>query len=191
MRRGLAVSITLQSTVGGFSAEFMRKLPLVEKAMIAHGLEPSQFVISKDRATPPTVPIIGPFIGVIPPVLIAFTISPAYPLLVLVILLVIQLIDANTVVPLVMNRVVALPALAVVLALLIGGTLQGLIGALLAVPIAAAIQVVTLRVLVPAVHRSQGRPDAIHAEHRPVAATAEATAPRRTGRRVLPRLRRS
>ncbi len=59
--RGLAVSITLQSTVGGFSAEFMRKLPLVEQAMIAHGLEPSQFVISKDRATPPTVPIIGPF----------------------------------------------------------------------------------------------------------------------------------
>jgi hypothetical protein len=56
-----AVSITLQSTVGGFSAEFMRELPLVEQAMIAHGLEPASFVISKDRATPPTVPIIGPF----------------------------------------------------------------------------------------------------------------------------------
>ena len=55
------MSITLQSTVGGFSAEFMRKLPLVEQAMIAHGLEPSEFVISKDRATPATVPIIGPF----------------------------------------------------------------------------------------------------------------------------------
>jgi hypothetical protein len=55
------VSITLQSTVGGFSAEFMRKLPLVEQGMIARGLEPSQFVISKDRATPPTVPFIGPF----------------------------------------------------------------------------------------------------------------------------------
>jgi hypothetical protein len=55
------VSITLQSTVGGFSAEFMRKLPGVEQAMIAHGLEPSQFVISKDRATPATVPAIGPF----------------------------------------------------------------------------------------------------------------------------------
>jgi hypothetical protein len=58
---GLAVSIMLQSTVGGFSAEFMRKLPLVEQAMIAHGLEPARFVISKDRATPPTVPFIGPF----------------------------------------------------------------------------------------------------------------------------------
>ncbi len=55
------MSITLQSTIGGFSAEFMRKLPLVEKAMREHGLEPSQFVISKDRATPATVPLIGPF----------------------------------------------------------------------------------------------------------------------------------
>ena len=55
------MSITLQSTVGGFSAEFMHKLPDVEQAMIAHGLEPSQFVISKDRATPPTLPVIGPF----------------------------------------------------------------------------------------------------------------------------------
>jgi hypothetical protein len=55
------VSITLQSTVGGFSAEFMRKLPGLEQAMIAHGLEPASFVISKDRATPPSVPFIGPF----------------------------------------------------------------------------------------------------------------------------------
>jgi len=55
------VSIILQSTVGEFSPEFMRKLPQLEQAMIAHGLEPSQFVISKDRATPATVPIIGPF----------------------------------------------------------------------------------------------------------------------------------
>ena len=55
------MSITLQSTIGGFTPEFMRKLPLLERAMLAHGLEPSQFVISKDRATPPTVPLIGPF----------------------------------------------------------------------------------------------------------------------------------
>jgi hypothetical protein len=55
------VAIILQSTVGGFSAEFMRRLPELEQAMVAHGLEPSQFVISKDRATPATVPVIGPF----------------------------------------------------------------------------------------------------------------------------------
>ena len=56
------MAITLQSTIdGGFSAEFMRRLPKLEQAMIAHGLEPESFVISKDRATPPSVPFIGPF----------------------------------------------------------------------------------------------------------------------------------
>jgi hypothetical protein len=47
--------------VGGFSAEFMRKLPLVERAMREHGLDPSEFVISKDSASTPTIPLIGPF----------------------------------------------------------------------------------------------------------------------------------
>jgi len=55
------VSITLQSTIGGFSAEFMRKLPALERAMVAHGLEPSGFVISKDRSAGASVPVIGPF----------------------------------------------------------------------------------------------------------------------------------
>jgi len=53
--------ITLQSTVS-FSGEFMGKLPALEQTMIAHGLDPSGFVISKDRATPPAgVPFVGPF----------------------------------------------------------------------------------------------------------------------------------
>ena len=50
------MSITLQSTAGGFSPEFLRKLPALEQAMIAHGLESSQFVISKDWATQAAVP---------------------------------------------------------------------------------------------------------------------------------------
>ena len=55
------MSIILQSTVGGFSAQFMRKLPLVERAMREHGLEPSEFVISKDYAGTATIPLMGPF----------------------------------------------------------------------------------------------------------------------------------
>ena len=39
----------------------MRRLPQVERAMIVHGLEPEQFVISKDVATTPTARLIGPF----------------------------------------------------------------------------------------------------------------------------------
>jgi hypothetical protein len=57
------MAITLQSSInGGFTAGFMRKLPLLEKAMVAHGLEPSEFIISKDRASPAaTLPFVAPF----------------------------------------------------------------------------------------------------------------------------------
>jgi hypothetical protein len=51
IRSRLAMPITLQSTVGGFSPEFMRKLLDLEKAMLVQGLEPSEFVISKDLAS--------------------------------------------------------------------------------------------------------------------------------------------
>jgi hypothetical protein len=54
------MSIILQSTVS-FSAEFLRELPVLEKAMIAHGLEPSKFVISKDSATPSTRHVVSTF----------------------------------------------------------------------------------------------------------------------------------
>jgi hypothetical protein len=42
------MQIKLQSSVGAFDESFMQKLPLVEEAMIAHGLDPADFVISKD-----------------------------------------------------------------------------------------------------------------------------------------------
>jgi predicted PurR-regulated permease PerM len=105
------------------------------------------------------VPMVGAFLGIVPLALLGFTVSPEYPLLVLLVLGTIQLLDANTIVPMVMNRVLALPALVVVLALVIGWALAGLVGSLLAVPVAAAIQVLVIRVLVPYVHHVQGRPD--------------------------------
>ena len=110
------------------------------------------------------IPMVGGIIGVIPAVLLGFTVSPEYPILVLVVLMVIQFVDANTVVPMVMNRVVSLPALGVVLALLVGGAIQGLIGAILAVPVAAALQVLLVRAAVPAIHHAQGRTDQAYAK---------------------------
>jgi hypothetical protein len=55
------VAITLQSSVGGFSSDFLRKLPLVEHDMVEHGLEPDAFLISKDRATPSSLYVTGAF----------------------------------------------------------------------------------------------------------------------------------
>lgn len=49
------MSITLRSSVGPFDEAFLRRLPAVENALIARGLTPSRFLISKDRslADPP------------------------------------------------------------------------------------------------------------------------------------------
>jgi hypothetical protein len=44
------VQIKLQSSVGAFDETFMQKLPLVEQAMVAHGLDPADFVIAKDAS---------------------------------------------------------------------------------------------------------------------------------------------
>ena len=120
---------------------------------------PSPVLLGLFAGITAAIPLFGPFLGVVPAVLLGFTVSPEYPILVLAVLLVIQLIDANTIVPMVMNRVLALPALAVVVALLTGAALAGLVGALLAVPIASAIQVLVVRVLVPYIHHTQGRAD--------------------------------
>ncbi len=44
------MQIKLQTSVGAFDESFMQKLASVEKAMVAHGLDPSEFVISKDAS---------------------------------------------------------------------------------------------------------------------------------------------
>ncbi|MBV8528423.1 MAG: AI-2E family transporter [Candidatus Dormibacteraeota bacterium] len=103
------------------------------------------------------IPVVGAVLGVVVPALAALTFSPTYALIVVAVMAVVQIVDANTVVPLVVNRVVSVPALLVVISLTVGGALAGVIGALLAVPIAAAGQVLVLRVVVPAVHRAEGR----------------------------------
>jgi predicted PurR-regulated permease PerM len=145
---------------------------------------PSPLLLGLFAGVTAAVPLVGPFLGIVPPALLGFTVSPTYPILVLLVLAIIQAVDANTVIPLVMNRVVALPSLAVVLALLIGGAVAGLVGALLAVPIASAMQVLVLRVLVPAIHHAQGRADAAYAAaFTPVSPGLRSQGPKAGGRR--------
>jgi hypothetical protein len=43
------VQIRLQTTVTPFDDSFVEFLPVVEKAMIDHGLDPRDFIIAKDR----------------------------------------------------------------------------------------------------------------------------------------------
>ena len=89
------------------------------------------------------VPLIGPFIGAIPAILIAATLgSPIKVVLVIVILTAVQQIDNHFISPNVMSWSVKLHAVTVMLALTIGAALSGLFGMLVAVPIVAALKIV-------------------------------------------------
>lgn len=88
------------------------------------------------------IPVIGPIISAIPAVLIALTISPVTAGLVAGLYFAIQQIEGHLVVPQVMKKAVGLNPLLVILAVSIGGRLLGIGGALLAVPIAAVIQII-------------------------------------------------
>ncbi len=93
------------------------------------------------------LPVIGPIISAIPAILIAYLVSPIYALIVAGAYLVIQQLEAHLIVPQVMKKAVGLNPLIVILAVSIGGKLLGLSGALLAVPIAVVIQVITENIL--------------------------------------------
>lgn len=92
------------------------------------------------------IPMVGPYIGAIPAVLVALTQSPQQALLVVGYTVVVELVEANVLVPRIMEHAVGLTPLTVILALLAGAAIYGLVGALLAVPIAAAIQAVVIEV---------------------------------------------
>jgi hypothetical protein len=49
--------IKLQTSCGDFDPKFVKALPALEKAMTAHGVDPADFVISKDWAAGPRLPI--------------------------------------------------------------------------------------------------------------------------------------
>jgi predicted PurR-regulated permease PerM len=155
-------------------------------ACTALGL-PSAVLLGIFAGLTAAIPLVGPFLGIVPPLLLGLTLGTGHAVLVGVVLLIVQLLDANLVVPQVMNRVVSLPALAVVVALLIGGALEGLIGTLLAVPVASALQVVLIRVVVPYVHSTQGRSDEAYARAYTPMSTPHRVGPTGGGRRRNPR----
>jgi len=87
------------------------------------------------------VPVLGPIVATTPALAIAILHSRWQFWSVLILAIVLQKVENFVVAPRVMSRKVRISPLAVFIAFMIGGTLLGVIGALLAVPVAAIIQV--------------------------------------------------
>ena len=87
------------------------------------------------------VPFVGPILSGAIAMLIALTQSPFLALLVLILFVVIHQLEGHVIAPQVMKRVVGMNPLVAIVALLIGGKLAGLLGVVVAVPLAAVISV--------------------------------------------------
>ncbi|MGC4042817.1 MAG: AI-2E family transporter [Armatimonas sp.] len=123
--RGQVITSAL---AGAFTAVFLFVLGVPEPLALA-GL----------MAIADAVPIVGIFIGTVPAVMMALTKSPGTAFIVLVGYLLYHALESYVIVPRIYGKMMKMPAVAILLAILIGSSLWGIIGALFALPVAAAI----------------------------------------------------
>jgi predicted PurR-regulated permease PerM len=103
---------------------------------------PYFYVLALVAAVGETVPVVGPIIGGVAATAVALSVSPKLALMCGVYFLVLHQLEANVLVPKIMERRVGVSPVAVIVALLIGGELYGLVGAILAIPTAAILSVI-------------------------------------------------
>ena len=95
------------------------------------------------------VPIVGSTIAGVVVAVVALTVSPIVCIATIVFFIVFRFVEDYLLVPRIIGRVMKVPGVITVVAVLIGGALLGVVGALVAIPMAAALQLLTQEVLYP------------------------------------------
>lgn len=93
------------------------------------------------------IPYIGPFISGIPVVIFAFTDSPWRALAAAILIVIIQQLENNVIVPKVMQKAVGINPVLSIVAFLIGAERFGVVGAIVAIPVAVAATVAIAEIL--------------------------------------------
>ena len=111
-------------------------------ALIAYMLMglPNALVLALIAGVLEAVPMVGPLLGAVPAALVALSIAPDKLIWVIVATVVIQQVENSLLVPRIMKKAVGVNPFVTLLALFAFGTLFGLAGALMAIPMAAMIQ---------------------------------------------------
>ncbi|MFH1233720.1 MAG: AI-2E family transporter [Patescibacteria group bacterium] len=87
------------------------------------------------------VPYLGPILGAIPAILLAFMQAPMLGLFVFILYSVVQLFENNILVPKVMEKTVGINPIISITALLIGFKIAGIMGAILSIPVAVVVSI--------------------------------------------------
>lgn len=105
------------------------------------------------------VPFVGAFVSAVPPILLALVEDPVLALWVALAYIAIQQVESQVIQPIVMSRAVALHPAVLLFGLLLMGSLFGLVGLLLAVPLVAAVQVLVRELWVRRMDEAGTDPD--------------------------------
>jgi len=103
---------------------------------------PNAFVLGLVAGVFEALPMIGPTLGAIPAGVIALSVSPSLLIWVIIVTVIIQLTENNLLVPRIMSKAVGVNPFVALLAIFAFSSLFGLAGALMAIPMAAIIQLV-------------------------------------------------
>ena len=121
---------------------------------------PNALVLALLAGVMEAVPLIGPLLGAIPAGVIALSIAPSKLVWVIVATIVIQQLENYILVPRVMRKAVGVNPFVSLLAIFAFSSLFGIAGALMAIPIAAIIQILLERYLFhPAAAEPESSPD--------------------------------
>lgn len=115
---------------------------------------PYAFLLGSLVALLDLIPVVGSTIGGIIVSLIALTVSLPIAVASAIFYIVYRFLEDYLLTPRIMARTVQVPGLLTVVATLIGGTLLGIVGALIAIPIAAALKLLLEETAIPHLDRS-------------------------------------
>ncbi len=80
------------------------------------------------------IPVFGPILSAIPPIVAGLAISPMLALKIVILYIIVQQFENHLIYPLVVRKIIGIPPVLTILALVIGGKLGGVFGVLLAMP---------------------------------------------------------
>ncbi len=87
------------------------------------------------------VPIIGPIIGAVPPILLGLLQGSSVMTQVIIFYVVVQQLDSHFIMPKLMGSIIEVHPVAIIAGVLIGGSLKGILGMMIAVPAVAVLQI--------------------------------------------------
>lgn len=132
--------VSLSRYLGGLSISLILQGALSCLALWAIGV-PYPLLLGLWVSLTAIIPYLGAFLGAIPAVLLGFYISPTTGLLTIVIYIVIQQLEGNVLTPRIQGQAVRVHPIIVLLAVVAGSEIDGLRGAIFAVPTLAVLRV--------------------------------------------------